>query len=269
MAVDDKPARKRRPEPTRTAPDRTGWSGDPAPVEAAVENVRRKKPPPAKPDPNPDPDPTPAGSGDLPEVSQIVAEAVRIGYHVIGENLKQGRTAADRFRAGSYQADDLPSDINRLGKRMLQLSRDLSTTGFDLLAAVLRDPKILAAIRPSGDDNSDRPPRIPKPTPQDPVPLTCVFRGTRGGTATPTTLQPPPRPTILTLQALKPVGGDHPAITGTRFRPAQAGRGIVAVITIPDDQPAATYTGDVTDEASNTVLGTLTIEVRPPGATPP
>lgn len=223
-----------RPEPKVTGPNRTGWSHGP------------------KPKPEPEPVQT------SPEVSQLVADAVRIGYDVIGLNLAHGRAAADSFRAGTYGVDDIPHDISRLGKRLLQLTRDLGTTGFDLMAAVLNDPAIRQAIQPNGPPNPNDPQRRRQP---GAATVNCVFRGRGKATAEATTLQQPDSPTTLTIAGLMPVAGKAPPITRISFGPAHLGRGIIATITIPDDQPAGTYVGDIKDEATNNSLGTLTIAV--------
>ncbi|KAB7645570.1 hypothetical protein [Polymorphobacter fuscus] len=247
MAGDTNPPRKARPEPGRTAPDRTGWrkgSGD---------------------DDGPGVDcPEPEAIATSPEVSRIVADAVRIGYDVIGLNLAHGRAAADRFSAGNYHVDDVPNDVTRLGKRVLKLAQDLSVTGFDLMAAVLNDPAIRKAIQPGGTPTPSKPP------PPEPATLACLFRGRRKATAVPVPLRQPDAPTMLSIAGLAPVAGTALPITRVSLRAAHVGSGIIALITIPDDQPAGAYAGDITDAGTGQLLGTLAIEVLPeaPGGEP-
>ena len=62
-------------------------------------------------------------------VDEVVAHAVRVGYQVIGENIRQGRVAADRLRAGDYSMRELPDELGQLSRRLLQLTRDLEYDG--------------------------------------------------------------------------------------------------------------------------------------------
>ena len=46
-----------------------------------------------------------------PKVSDAVAHAVKMGYDVITENIRQGREAAERFRQGEYSVREVPGDL--------------------------------------------------------------------------------------------------------------------------------------------------------------
>lgn len=98
-----------RAEPTRTAPHRDGWAQT-TPMQGAASQ---------------------AGS--------TVQQAVRIGYQVIEDNIEQGREAAARISKGSYGYTDAQSDILQLSNRLLQASRDLTSTYFDALESLIRE----------------------------------------------------------------------------------------------------------------------------------
>lgn len=225
--------RLRRAEPERTAPKRDQYA-------------------------NPEASPPPKhAAAPETEVGKIVADVVRIGYDVIGENLRQGRAAADLYSRGGYRPEQAASDLGKLGDRLVQLTRDLSTTVFDLAGAIVRDPVLREALQP-------REPRPVDPPPQTgPVALCVEFGGDGKARAETTLLQQPEKPTTLLLPALHPLVGAAPPITGISFRPAADGNGIAAQVAIAANQPAGKYTGAILDAGTHQPLGALTIEVLP------
>ena len=76
--------RAKKPIPERTGPIRDGWT---PPGLAGAKGHH---------------------TGGHEDVGEAVAEAVRAGYRVIGENLRQGRAAADRRAAGRYEIAGTP-----------------------------------------------------------------------------------------------------------------------------------------------------------------
>lgn len=235
--TDAKTARVRRSAPGRTKPDRKGWSGD---IPSASADTS-----------------APAAAFENPEIEKIVTDAVRIGYSVIGDNLRQGRAAADRFGAGTYKPGDVTGDLGQIGRRLMDAARDLSVIWFDFLQAALRDPRLAAALQPQ--------PITPSPPSGDPtgsqsdVPLACTFPG-KAGTVIQAQLSRPERPTILTTPGLHTATGSEPPITTVTFL-AAAGGGVTAVVRIPANQPPGTYSGVISDAASHAPLGMLAVKV--------
>lgn len=234
-----------RPEPTRTGPRRR--VSDFAPE-----------------CPDPDMPPTYTGPSNDAEIGRIVGDAVRVGYDVINDNLRQGRAAADRYSAGQYRLADVPEDMSHVGRRLMALSRELSTTWFDLVGAVLRDPNIRNAVQQHARPIPHEPDPDPRTGEPGPVAITCRFRGTRRASADATTLTSSGTRLVPTMTALNSDAG-HPPITQISFIAAKEGdiARIVAVITIRDDQPAGTYHGAVTDAATSAVLGAIIVKLEP------
>lgn len=239
--------RARRHEPTRDAPLRGGWTRAPAAAAAPGNDAVIEA-----------------------DIDKVVADAVRLGYEVIGENLRQGRVAADRFSAGQYGVKDIPDDMAAVGGRLLQLMRDLGTTWFDLIHAVVRDPKLrevlqpqpIAPVTPGGSKPPVTPPTGTAPiAPFMPIPLACIVRGNVVASAAPTVLLQPAAPAMLSLAGLYSPDRTLPPITRVAFTAAADGGGVVAIVTIPDDQPAGTYSGVIADAVAHTPLGTLTVRV--------
>lgn len=230
---------------------------------------------------------SPAAGVPLPAnetVSETVAHAVRLGYDVIGENIRQGRVAASRFRHGDYNVRDVPYDLTRLSIRLLNLTREMSTTTFDLLDRLLNDPNTLGAGPRPGPANPAPPPfypATPAATPSSSVAsgpdgvarapvrpggptLTCQFTGSRHATLKQGLLsrpEQPTRPESLTVTPLASIDPTVKAIAGVTFAASAHGADVVAHIAIPDDQPAGTYSGVVYAPDTHAPLGVLAIAV--------
>lgn len=236
--------RMSRPEPERNGPRRDGWTQTGAESDGAAGN-------------RPAPDAT---------VDEVVAHAVRTGYKVVHENIRHGRHAADRFGAGTYGVRDVPDDLTKLGGRLVQLSRDLTATCFDLVGALLRDPTLHSALQ-----RQDVPP--PAATTQrsgtraaaaasgDPVPVSFNIKSSKKATAEPAYLQHPDRPAPLALAGLFSPDPSLPPLRKVSFGPHADGKTVVVSIDIPDDQPPGSYSGVVCDGVTHKPLGTLTIHV--------
>lgn len=247
------PRRRRRATPARTKPIRSQWSG-PAPAEEATAAPAQAKAP----------APVDPVSG---EVERLVADAVRVGYDVIGDNLRLGRAAAERLSAGTYAAADLPKDLGTLARRYLQLLRDLGSVSFDLLEALLHDPRLKAALAagktaeplvpPQSADGAATSGVVPRA-----VPLTCRFTGDAArASARPCALLSVETPTMLGLHALVPGVPGAPPIGGVHFAAASDHPGVEAVIDIPPGQPAGLYHGVITEAGTGVQLAMLTVEI--------
>ena len=242
--------------------------------------------------PAPGPEPERSPAPNEASTSEAIANAVRLGYDVIGQNIEQGREAAHRFRAGAYSASEAPQDLARLAARMLNLTRELSTTTFDVLERLIQDPNFAASVRqaqpaasPSGADAAGRPtppefypgrppsgarqeaaapapPPAPAPAPAT-LDLTCAFSGDRPAVMRVGTLSRPDQPAFLVVSALTAVDPALTPISDVTFSSAQTGDGVVAQIPIRQDQPAGLYSGVICAYDTQIALGMLTIEVLP------
>jgi hypothetical protein len=267
------PDRVRRPSAARAGPNRT-FSPAPAPDPASgLAGAGRSDPPPAS---------------DAP-VSEAIAQAVQLGYRVIGENIDQGRAAAEQFRAGQYNVRDVPRDLNQMTLRLLSLTRELSVTAYDILERVLRDPGFPGAVQraasppgagtPEGTGRRDFTPRpfypagaaptgpAAEPTPPPAatnspatVELSCNFVGKRLAVVRAASLARPDAPTPLVLDTLATLGSSVPPIGPVTFS-ADGSGGVVANITITDEQPAGLYSGVICAADTQIALGVLTIEI--------
>ncbi|HEY1414513.1 MAG TPA: hypothetical protein VGF42_01345 [Caulobacteraceae bacterium] len=260
------------PRKRRAAPKRTGPIRRPAAASASkpAKAIRRQEP---------------EEGLDL-AVSDAVAQAVRLGYKVLAENLEEGRIAAKQFRVGEYNVRDVPNDLNVLAKRMLNLARDLSTTTFDVLDRVLQDPTLMKAARRLAESIDPVAP-VAKPTAANSskssapatarpgktgaaanpisasqsVPLTCRFSGAAKAKVLASWLTSPASPTPLATAGLTTLETGVPPIAGVTFHASDDRLGVVAEIQIPPDQAAGVYSGVVVGVDDGRAVGALTIQV--------
>jgi hypothetical protein len=238
--------RVRRPEPGRTKSNRSGAApADGGPGAAAPDGT----------------------------VSETIAQAVRMGYDVIAENLQQGRVAAARFRQGDYNIRDVPGDIEDVLGRLIGLARELSTTTFDVCERLLKE---VGSYRPPEGPSGDVPPfwtASPQPTPPPRataagrMKLTARFDKPDRATAKTEALDRPRRPTRpqdLTVAALTRRGDAGGAIDGVSFETDVSVEGLVAVVTLPDAVAAGVYSGLVYAPQDDVPLGVLAIEILAP-----
>lgn len=238
----DKVARVRRPDVVRHGPDRSGGA--------------------AKPVPRP-----PAPSVGEP-INEAVASAVRMGYDVVAENIKQGRLAAARFRQGEYSIRDVPGDVESLAKRMIDLARELSTTTFDVAERLLRDPgpgdptAKASPFYPTPDPNARK---SPPPTPDSPLmTVKCQFVGTPRAVLRSAMFARPRLPIFadahIASEPLKSTIGAR-AITDVTFSTDPQTGVLVVSVGLSPDQAAGVYAGLVTVAHQDWPMGVLAIEV--------
>lgn len=241
--MDPKPrpdqSRRTRPIPGRDGPDRSPRSSAPD-VGAGV-------------------DETFADTG-AKEVPDVVADAVRLGYQVIEENLRHGRLAADRFKARDYGLGDATDDVQILGRRALDLARDLGGTWFDLIAALLDDPRLRDAVRPrKAPSDPSRPGQ--QPNNGGGVAVRVIGHPSATGEALIeplTELSGPPQVTPL-RQLTNPA--ETATIVGVRMG-ADPDTGAPALLApVPPDQPPGVYSGTVHEAGSRRLLGSISLTV--------
>lgn len=227
-----------RPEPERTGPRRDGW---------AKASARTR--------------PTEAN----PDLERIVTDAVRVGYSVVEENLRHGRAAAERIGAGGYDRSAARSDLALLGNRLVQAARDLGSIWFDMVGALVNDPRLSDALRPRQDTSDPlapaapaAPPRKASSTAGTPVPLTVTLSGAPA-TVLVAQLEEPRAPALPKLDFLRASDAALPPLGGLRF--AANGEGVEARLTVPSATPAGTYSGIIADAVTGTALGMIAIRV--------
>ncbi len=195
--------------------------------------------------------------GTAKSVEQVVAETVRAGYEVIEENIRHGRHAAERLRQGTYRSSDLPGDLGRVMNRLISLGMDLSTTWFQLVAAILRDPRLATAFEGTDAAGVPAPRAAPRRTPR----IIYRVRCSRPNEIefNPQDLSQPAIPAVAGLHLLD---RDAPPIQ-VRFDSDRESGVLAVVIDVQDAQPPGTYNGAVVDRDTHQPIGTLRLKIEP------
>ena len=205
-------------------------------------------------------------------ISASVAHAVKTGYEVIAENIKQGRIAAERFRHGEYNIRDAPGDLEVAALRLIQLARELSTTTFDVCERLLKE---VGAHAPGKDPTASVPPfrptatKVPaaavaKPADMASMALTIRFTGAPEARAHTLTLSRPRRPTApgdITAGPLASKNDSAAPLAAVTFSVDMTVEGLVVTVAIPKGQPPGVYSGLVHAKGDDVPLGVLTVEI--------
>lgn len=240
-----KAARRRRAAPKRTGPDRSGWTADPADDQPGEET--------------PDPD-APGEQGPEPDVARdverLIADAVRLGYAVVGDNLHLGRRFARRIGQGDYRLDEFSGDVGDLARRFAEVGADMAQLWVDLVGAVVRDPQLHEALkpRPGTPDAGQRPGN-------GTVALAVHVKGHRHARGESSGLRLPVDAAGLACAGLHAVNPELPPIERIGFVAGSGAKAAVAVVHVPAEQPAGRYNGIIFDPETHASLGTLTVDV--------
>lgn len=216
-------------------------------------------------------DPDPAAPAPDPSVSESVAQAVRMGYDVIAENIQLGREAAAKFRQGEYNIRDVPHDAEVVMTRFMHLARELSATTFEVLEQVLKQ---MGTVQPPNAGEGLPPFRSPGATAAAKAPaaaadagrmkLTVEFAGDAKATARTATLDRPRKPAApgdLFATPLASPGAAGAAITGVSFDVKVGIDGVIATVKVPKKLAAGVYSGLVYVRGDETPLGMLSVEI--------
>ena len=204
--------------------------------------------------------PTAAIHNPSPDAKPSVAtSAVETAYRIVGENVQEGRLAAERLHAAARPPEQAPPSARAVANRLMHMYRELAITSGDLVAALLRESDARTLVDQISGQNRHAPGRGGGVA-AGAAPITQRIRSRK-----------PVEVTLSSLPALRPdmalaVAGLHaltPAstpISGIALVVGADGR-LEVDIAIPDDQAADVYCGTVVDVCSRQPLGSLTVRV--------
>jgi hypothetical protein len=202
--------------------------------------------------------PTSAAPSGSKTVDQVVADAVRRGYEVVEENIRQGRQAAERMRLGTYRSGEIPGEMSAVINRLVRLGAELSTAWFQMIAAVMRDPQLAAAFE---DVGQSRPPSAAQPPRRTATPrITHQIHGSRTCEVSynVSPLSTPAIPTVPDLVCSEDPQGP-PVKVAVRGDPNSGA--LVLHIEVTDAHPAGTYRGNVIDRNTRKRIGTVELRI--------
>jgi hypothetical protein len=211
--------------------------------------------------------------------SGTVSRAVELGYSVIEEYIRQGQAFART--AGPQRGPGEPSapDPRRLTERMYQYASDLAAVWLEYAQTTMSQappPGASSAApgsRPAAphvggfDIGSETAPARSSTGPDatgrpslDPPGVSVDIVSTRRVEVT-VELKPGSVHGALCAHDLRPGDPQLPRISGVTIDPVPSENRVIVRLKVPDDRPAATYTGLIVDAVSNLPQGTLSVRV--------
>ena len=204
-----------------------------------------------------------AGAGEAKSADPGVLErAVGLAYRVCDEYMRGGQSAAaalrpDSSRTKATMPDETTTPMAMIMTMWTQMGRMWLGAMMPYMGAVGQGTDIFG--NPLGDPGAAPPTTASGPVPVD---VTVKVSSTR-----PVVVQirilDRARTTDLTIGALEHIeGADRGALTSVYLEELR--HGVSVNVTVPREQPAATYRGAFTDAITREVRGTLTITVSDP-----
>jgi hypothetical protein len=206
-----------------------------------------------------------------------VSRGVDLGYQVIEEYMRQGQDFARAAWSSSPVGEALGADPRRLTERMFQYASDLASTWLEYTQMTMAGAPL---GRPAPTPGQRRPEGavggfdIDGPPPSQPSPGTDGRQGAAALDAPVVALDIASKRRVQVTADLRPSAGRGtlmahdlraanpalPRIGGVKVAREDDGTLVVRVV-IPDDCPAAIYSGLIVDEESNLPRGTLSVRV--------
>ncbi|MEA5389730.1 hypothetical protein VB738_00520 [Cyanobium gracile UHCC 0139] len=91
-------------------------------------------------------------------ITDTVEDTIRTAYQVIGENVRQGHDAAERYSQHAPRgAAEASRDLGTLTSRMIQLGRDMANTYFDAMDILLQEVDQRRGDRERSQERRDAP----------------------------------------------------------------------------------------------------------------
>ena len=218
--------------------------------------------------------PTPKAPAKLELGVEETARVVQLAYSVIGDNIKQGRDAAEKLRQGQYHISAAPADLDKAGRRVLGLARELSSTTMDLGERLLGEMRDILGPVERGESVPAFRALVGKAAVSanmmavsPPLKLTVRFDGDANakekGKARTTSLERPKldtQPEQIRVKKLESLSSGVELDADVTFKVDLTREGLVAEIKVNKPQNGV-FSGIVYIENQDVSLGVLTIEI--------
>ena len=200
-----------------------------------------------------------APTSNAPGLDAMISDAVGLGYRVIDEQIRQGRAAAERLRAGIIATEAPTSNVSAVIERAANLSMELTATWLELLSAFGSSLQQAQQFRPAQGGT-----RWPPAAPITEHEVECSRPNVVDVHFNPDSGHFVPRVLDLHFTDPKPANDPMPApLTGVHFRLSPDKRRAVLHISVPDKQPPGTYSGPIVDAATGHPGGMLVVRLLP------
>ena len=205
--------------------------------------------------------------GPSDSMDDVVTHGVKLGYEVIEKYLLQGQKVAEEIRNGSHPGHSNEEDWEKLVGNMLRLYRDMSGFWIDAVEVIMRSPDFLSnfmgVIGSNGHAESPRTEKNANQTVNGKNMKVAVEIVSKRRAQVTLDLRPHPVQGILHVHSLHAPDPHIPPLTNVAFRIDSDVPGPVLALNIPDEQPAATYTGVVVEQKTNEARGTICVRLLP------
>jgi hypothetical protein len=215
-----------------------------------------------------------------------VKRGVELGYRVIEEYLRQGRsfaqtlggTGAGRaaFGPAAFGSPGTGGDFQALSERMLRSYADFASLWLELMSAMATDASARAAASGQPETPTDRPgaasetpvPGFPQAPPESAGPepggaRVSIEIDCERPAEVSVDLQPQPAGRALRILDLRAADADLSRLRDVGIQGATADEPVRIRIRVPRGQPPGTYTGVILDDESSVPRGTLCLRIGP------
>ena len=175
-----------------------------------------------------------------------ISNAVRMGYSVIEEQIRQGQRAAQQLAGQASGMGTAKSSVTDIASRLLRYSTDLAALHFDLMGVLLQPTGANAAPGNVAAGEGSR--------------VVIEIQSQRKNTVT-LDLWPGKSTVQLIVPALHSAEADKSPLTDISFVAGTEEQPARMCIVIPDSQMAGVYSGLILDAASSQASGTLSIKL--------
>lgn len=208
-------------------------------------------------------------AADAERLDSVVSRAVELGYKVIEEQIQQGQQIAEQLASGNMDPTLINGNVSEIGDRVLRFYSDMGALWFEMIESVIRNPAMGDALKnfiPDGGGHTNG-----------------ATRGAANGRSNIPVEIISPEPTgarvsfdlntdcdfqSMLAQPLCARDADKQPMNDVHFVPPGDGWPPSIRITIPEGQPAGTYSGLILSAITDEPVGTLCVHIPSPSAEP-
>lgn len=187
------------------------------------------------------------GTDSAKELNDEIGDAVRMGYSVIEEQIRQGKLAAQNLSGVPPGTGFAAGNVTDIANRLIHYSTDLAALYFDLLGALMQPSTMNGA--PAATSRSDG------------TRVAIEIESCRNTQVT-LDLWSGNRSAVLTVPALHAAESDKIPVTDVKFVPGSDEAPARIRIKVSDDQPAGLYSGLILDAESGQGCGTISLKLN-------
>jgi hypothetical protein len=191
---------------------------------------------------------TSGSGGQSAPIQDEIGDAVRMGYSVIEEQIRQGQRAAEKLGGAASGFGSATNTVTDVANRLMRYTTDLAALHFDLMAIVLQP-----------NDTNGGPGSVAAAA-SGSARVTIEIESSRKNQVT-LDLWQQSQNAKLTVPALHSAEADKPPITDIRFVAATEQTPAHLGIKIANTQPGGVYSGLILDSSSGQAGGTLSLKL--------